>query len=292
MAAMIPHDATRWLRSAVRDTLLPGQAAVNLAWLGAQRALEAGPAETALRARMRELEAQLRQERQQNRQLLLEAARLRERLADVQLAGAEPAGRGSAPLLVPQLVEARWLGTGANSSWRSLFLVDAAAAQGVAESAWVLERPGPFVDLGSAEGLASGDQVLAGRIVVGKIAEVGRYVSTVLKVTDPNFSARARIYRRTSAGLVAGPEGTLSGDGTPLCRLKHVGEPVNAGDEVFTSEEGRTTMAPLYLGRVARAEPGANEREWNISVQPAARPTQQEVHILRLSLNPRRLLAN
>ena len=64
--------------------------------------------------------------------------------------------------------------------------------------------------------LAAGDAVYAGRIVIGKIAEVGRFSSTLRLVTDSGYSGRARLARRTSQGLVFGAEGTLRAT-APTC---------------------------------------------------------------------------
>ena len=113
--------------------------------------------------------------------------------------------------------------------------LDVGANDGIAESALVLEGTQPLVDLGSDADVSPGDAVYAGRIVIGKIAEVGRYSSTLRLVTDPGYSGRARLARRNDRGaLVFGAEGTLTADGSELCRLKHITDPVNVGDEVFT----------------------------------------------------------
>src|SRR5205814_1458134 len=117
------------------------------------------------------------------------------------------------PLVVPRLVEARVLGEETAALWRGRKLLSAGATGGVAESALVLDDTRPLVDLGADEHLAPGDAVYAyaGRIVLGKIGEVGHYSSTLLLVTDRAYSGSARLARRTSRGLVFGPEGTLVG---------------------------------------------------------------------------------
>jgi cell shape-determining protein MreC len=65
-------------------------------------------------------------------------------------------------------------------------------------------------------------------VVLGKIAEVGQVTSTLRLVTDPDFSARVRITRRTPQGLQVIAEGTL------------VGEPRPAGGSRSATGETRT----------------------------------------------------
>jgi cell shape-determining protein MreC len=126
--------------------------------------------------------------------------------------------------------------------------------------------------------------------VLGKIGEVGRYSSTLLLVTDPTYSGSARLARRTSRGLVFGPEGTLVGDGSELCRLKHMTDPVNVDDEVFTGGTDGMVPAPMYYGKVVRAELEVGGSEWSVWVKPAATDERLEsVLILRRIINPERV---
>lgn len=145
------------------------------------------------------------------RELELETVRLRHELTEARARGNRPRGSATTPLLAPGLIEARWLGPESVSALRTSGIVSAGQLRGVTESALVLAARGPLVDLGRDEGLAAGDPVFAGRIVLGKIAEVGRLTSTLRLVTDPDFVARVRVARRTTAGLEMIAEGTLVG---------------------------------------------------------------------------------
>jgi cell shape-determining protein MreC len=204
-----------------------------------------------------------------------------------------PHGESLEPLLVPQLVEARVLGDESAALWRSGKLIGAGAAAGIVESSLVLTGRRPLVDLGEDARVSAGDALYAGRSVVGKVAAVGRYTSTVVLVTDAGYAGRARIARRTSRGLTFGSEGTLMGDGTALCRLRHIAEPVNVGDEVYTGGTDGVLPFAMYYGRVVRAELEPAATEWSIDVKPdAALARFDRVQILRLAVNAGRLLAD
>jgi cell shape-determining protein MreC len=204
-----------------------------------------------------------------------------------------PPGESREPLLVPQLVEARVLGESSAALWRSRKLVGAGATSGVVESAIVLNDSRTLIDEGDDARLSTGDAVYAGRCVVGKIVETGRYSSTVQAVTDAGYSGRARVARRTARGLVFGSTGTLVGDGSPRCRLRHISEPVNVGDEVYTGGTDGLLPFAMYYGRIVRAELESAATEWTIEVEPAAALNQFErVQILRLGINAGRLLAD
>lgn len=292
--SFVPADATRPARSLVRDLLRPGQLAVRDAtscmrrWLGSPARSPDAPHVAA------ELE-ELRSLRLANRQLEVQAARLREKVRHLsQQQGLSPVTSPRPPLTTVQLVEARVLGEETALLWRGKQLLAAGANDGVAESALVLENSRPLVDLGSDADISSGDAVYAGRIVIGKIADVGRYSSTLRLVTDPGYSGRARLARRTTRGsLVFGAEGTLVADGSNLCRLMHVTDPVNAGDEVFTGGADGLLPAPMYYGKVVRAELEPGAQDWSVWVKPAAAAERLEnVVILRRTINRERILAN
>ncbi|MBI3865962.1 MAG: hypothetical protein HY290_29145 [Planctomycetia bacterium] len=208
--------------------------------------------------------------------------------------GLAPAARGQPPLAMAQLVEARVMGEETALLWRGKQLLSSGSRQGIVESALVLDSARPLVDLGSDAELAPGDSVYAGRIVIGKIADVGRYSSTLRLVTDPGYRGRARLARRTARGYLAqGTEGTLIGDGSEFCRLKHVTDPVNVGDEVFTGGADGLLPAPMYYGRVIRAELEPGAQEWSVWVKPAAALERLEtVLVLRRTIHPDRILAN
>src|SRR5262249_3044674 len=151
------------------------------------------------------------------RKLLLQVAALREKVTKLsEQQELTPDTASPAPLVLPRLVEARLLGEETAALWRSRKLLSVGTAGGIAESALVLDDTRPIVDLGEDADLSPGDAAYAGRIVIGKIADVGRFSSTLRLVTDPGYSGRARLMHRTSRGLVPGAEGTMVGDGSDL----------------------------------------------------------------------------
>jgi cell shape-determining protein MreC len=290
----VPAESARPIRGLVRDALCPGQAAVD-AGIRRSRAWFTGPGNSRSACpRPDDGDDERQSLRLENRRLELQIAVLRERadaLAHEQ--GLTPAAGSPPPLFRPKLVAARVLGEETAAAWRGRKMLSIGARGEIAESALVLDDARPLVDLGEDAGLAPGDETYAGRIVLGKIAEVGRFSSTLRLVTDPAYSGRARLARRTSRGLVFGAEGTLVGDGSDLCRLRRIADPVNVGDEVFTGGADGLLPLPMYYGRVVRAElePGANE--WSVWVQPAATAERLEtVLVLRRAVNVDRVSGN
>jgi cell shape-determining protein MreC len=289
----VPAQAARPVRALVRDALRPGQAALHAAVRQSRRWVAELGQSINRTDRPGEPDVELQAARLEIRRLELQVARLRDRVEKLsQQQRLSPAADSPPPLVTPTLVAARVLGDETAALWRGRKLLAAGGAE-IAESALVLDQARPIVDLGADADVSSGDAIYAGRIVIGKIAEVGRYSSTLRLVTDPAYSGRARLARRTSRGLVFGAEGTLVGDGSDLCRLRHISDPVNVGDDVFTGGADGLVPLPMYYGTVVRAElnPGANE--WSVWVQPAAAAERLEsVLILRRAINPDRVLGN
>lgn len=284
----------RW-RAAVRDALRPGQTAVRRAISAAAEIPHRLPSWEPDATAQRKLESQLGAVTRRNRQLEVQlAALVDQRQKETQSPErALPRGESRPPLLVPQLIEARVLGETSATLWRSRKLVGAGASAGVVESAIVLDDSRTLIDEGLDSRLSAGDAVYAGRCVVGKVAEVGRYSSTVQTVTEEGYSGRARVARRTSRGLVFGSTGTLFGDGSPRCRLRHISEPVNVGDEVYTGGTDGLLPFAMYYGRIVRAELEPAATEWTIEVEPAVPLDRFErVQILRLGINAGRILAD
>jgi cell shape-determining protein MreC len=290
----VPAEAVRRLRSLVRDGLLPGQLALHAACRHGRTGIAALRKSMLEEARASAGDDELQATRLENRRLALQVAALRDEVAKLSREqGLTPDAASPPPLVKPQLIAARVLGEETAALWRGRKLLSAGAGGGIAESALVLDDTRPIVDLGQDANLAPGDAAYAGRIVMGKIAEVGRFSSTLRPVTDPGYSGRARLMHRTSRGLVSGPEGTIVGDGSDLCRLKHITDPVNVGDEVFTGGADGALPLPMYYGKVVRAELDSGANEWSVWVKPAATDERLEaVHILRRAVNADRILAN
>jgi cell shape-determining protein MreC len=285
--------AARW-RGAVRDALRPGQTLVHVAAARMKPTVTALPIGRERSNETRALKARLAAEEHRNRRLETQLTAFKRRWSTGDSSGGEvPLGETRAALFVPQLVEARVLGETSAAAWRAQKLVGAGTTAGIVESSLVLNDDRPLVDQGADARVSTGDAVYAGRCVVGKIIEAGRYSSTLQLVTDAGYSGRARLARRTSSGLAFGSEGTLVGGGDDLCHLKRIHEPVNVGDEVFTGGTDGVLPCPMYYGRVVRAELEPGATEWSIDVKPAATLDQIDfVQILRLVINPGRLLAD
>lgn len=290
----VPGETARPLRALVRDALGPGQKALDALCRQCRVWKAALPSVHNQAGRVNALEEELRSVRLANRGLEIQAARLSaqlRKLSEQQEWGLAAAAR--APLVAPRLISARVLGEESAALWRGRKLLSLGDRAGITESALVLDDTRSLVDSGEDARLSPGDAVYAGRVVIGKIAEVGRFSSTLRKVTDSNYSGRARLARRTSQGLIFGAEGTLVGDGSDLCRLKHIADPVNVGDEVFTGGTDGSVPLPMYYGTVVRTELEPGAQEWSIWVKPAATTERLEnVLILSRVINADRIMAN
>lgn len=287
------HMAARW-RGAVRDLLRPGQSVVQSAAAQVRSLAPERRNEGASSDELGVFKERLAASQRRTRQLEIQVATLEQRMSKAGPADSNaPVGESRPPLYVPQLVEARVLGEISGSLWRSQKLVGAGTASGIVESSLVLHDDRLLVDQGADARVSSGDAVYAGRCVVGKIVEAGRYSSTLQLVTDDGYSGRARLARRTSAGLAFGSEGTLVGTGKPICHLRRIQEPVNVGDEVFTGGTDGILPYAMYYGRVVRAELEPGATAWSIDVEPAAALDRLDVvQVLRLTINSTRLLAD
>jgi cell shape-determining protein MreC len=282
---VVPPETLDRIRAVFLDVLRPGQLVLRDVprWFPAtvspaQATGEPGQI-AALEGRVRELE--------------LERQQLRDRLAAVETWGRRPRGQKTEPLVVPALVATRWLGEELSLMWRSRGMLAVGGRDGVHENALVVQSELPLVDVGDSHQVAVGNPVFAGRVVVGKIAAVGRQTSTVRRVTDAGYSDRVRVARRTPEGLLLIAEGTLVGEGQPLCRLRHITEPVAEGDLVLTSGTDGILPLPMYYGTVTEASLDTAGREWQVIVQPAARAgTLTDVEVLRLDWREDGVLAN
>jgi len=280
-----PPEALTRMRGLFLDALRPGQILIQKLpdWTQRSPELAADSGESdqehALESRLRELE--------------LERDQLRSRLAAVETWGRRPRGQTSEPIVIPELLSARWLGEELSLLWRSRGMLSVGNREGIHENALVLQSELPLVDVGNPQQVTVGNPVFAGRVVIGKIAAVGRQTSTVRRVTDAGYSDRIRVVRRTPEGLLLIAEGTLVGDGHDHCRLKHITEPVAAGDLVLTSGTDGILPLPMYYGTVTEATLDDAGREWQVTVQPAAGSAPvTSCEVLRLDWKEDSVLAN
>lgn len=287
-----PSYVTDTVRLSVRDSIVPGWKLIRTV---TRRARQLVPSiSTADRSKeVTALSSDLAEWKQTTRQLQIRNALLHEQLEQVRREGAAPyRATAGKPLLIPELLSASILGGRRSALWRSGVLIDLGRRGGVAESSLVLEDGRPLIDQGRDAGIVAEQPVYAGRCVIGRVAHVGRFSSTLLPVTDRSYRAGAQIIRRTEQGYRFRTKGVLEGTGGAHCRLKFIDatEPISVGDDVYTADRDGTLPYPLYYGKVVRADLPPGALKWVIDVQPAADLSKQTaVQILRIRVNPLRV---
>ena len=280
------------LRAAVRDALRPGQLAVQRVQQWAAALPRTREAERA--ARIERLTRDVARWKERCRQVQIANMRLKQQVTGTeQNHGLWSGSSAGAPLIVPDLVPAAVLGEEISTLLRAGKLIDFGSSRALTESTLVLEDTRPLIDQGQAAQLDGGQAVYSGRAVVGRIANVGQWVSTLQHITDPDYRGFARIGRPADNGIVFGPRGILAGCGERLCRLSEISstESVAVGDEVYTADE--TFPEPMYYGRVVHAELEPGGLRWGVRVEPAVPLDKvRKVQVLRQRVNPERMLAN
>jgi cell shape-determining protein MreC len=218
------------------------------------------------------------------RSLRIENARLHEELQLAEKYGVSPVPVSAVTKAsLPTVVRAAVVSRETLSHWRSVRSLNRGRAAGITESSLVLEEGQPHLDQGSDAGVEPELDVFIGRCVVGRVASVGRWTSTLESITDPRYRALVQIVRPTDQGGSFGTEGILVGQGNGLCNLTEVPttETVRVGDEVYTSERDGRAGVPLYYGRIRTVEEAG--RHWDISVEPAVKTADlKSVDVLKL----------
>lgn len=290
---LLPDDLQTPLRGHFADILVPGQRVAKRIsdTVSTKTQVASGDAENSavsvdLAKRVEQLELHVR--RQQVRE-----ARLQKELTDQKRHGTSPFVASKTTRLVRhELVEARVLGRERDLDENSAIMVDLGSDKGAVSHAFVVRGTGPVLDVGADARVAEGQPVYCGRCVVGRIERTGRVTSAVRLITDPGYTGRAQLLRRTERGSVFGAEGILVGLGDGTCRLTGVPytEPVRVGDDVYTGGRSARLPEPMYYGRVVSANLVAGQR-WEIVVQPRADFSRiEQVSILRQSLKAPRVL--
>jgi cell shape-determining protein MreC len=286
-----PATLAARVHAVVWDGLRPGLTVANKgetqlrAWWSSQQDQEVAALQTKLRA----IESTLATEQHRTRRLTAQLLTLRDRTAAGFSASVSP--DLSERLFHPAILEAAVLGDSLSQAWRQGTVLDRGWKHGLRESALVLHSSRPLIDRGERDQLSSEDMLLMGQAVLGKVATVGRWTSTFLPITDPDYRGRAQLVRDGDDGPQWGATGLLRGDGV-TCRLDGVGgnESVRVGDLVLTADRDAALGTALTYGTVAEAHLGLDDREWRIVVQPAPRPEiVGSVQVLRAALNPGRL---
>jgi rod shape-determining protein MreC len=117
------------------------------------------------------------------------------------------------------------------------------------------------IDVGSEDGITSGQTVVSGAGLVGRTTQVSRWTSVVLLLVDPGFSVGSRLTREGTIGIARGA-------GTGLLSYSQVeGGRVQVGDALVTS--GSSTFVPgVPVGRVVSVEPGRGASVPTAEVEP------------------------
>jgi rod shape-determining protein MreC len=286
-----PATLVARMHAIVWDGLRPGLTAANWSearvrsWCTSRRDQELAE----LHQKLAVIESSLAAEQSRTRRLIAQMLTLRDRTATGFAASVSP--ELSERLFNPAIIEAAVLGDSLSQAWRQGTVLDRGWKHGLRESALVLRSSRPLVDRGERDQLSSEDMLLMGQAVLGKIESVGRWTSTFLPITDPDYRGRAQLVREGDDGPQWGATGLLCGEGKQ-CRLDRVSgnESVRVGDLVLTADRDAALGTALTYGTVVEAQLGLDDREWRIVVQPAPRPEiVSSVQVLRAALNPGRL---
>jgi cell shape-determining protein MreC len=193
-------------------------------------------------------------------------------------------GENSAPLLNVESLPAHVLGQSAQSFLRRNSMLDVGSRQGVMSGELV-------IDVGHDLGAQPGRMVLSGRRIYGKLAAVGAVTSSIQRLTDAGYRDRVQLAHGDDAARQLGAQGMLVGAGESLCRIELIetSQPVSVGDDVYAAGDG-TLTEPLLYGRIVRAEHVSGQPHWQLWMAPAlAVDPPQTVEVLKLELNPARV---
>lgn len=297
---LVPPAYSSRLYSLVRDAVRPGLALVQQvkSW---EFPAKTESEQTQL---VQQLKSELSESEENNRRLALQNTMLSEELQTLKQTGApDYRTEASERLLVPDLITAHILGESSIALLREGRILNQGGSTGVLESSFVLQSDLPLIDQGADDGIQAGYSLYAGKAVIGKISEVGRWSSSLIPITSVKYRGSARIARKTDRGLQWGTDGILVGRGKGKCELLQIPptESIQVGQEVYTGEVDRelplsmqsTLGQPMYYGRVIEAELPRGAPYWKIIVEPAVTLDDvRQVSVLRQIVNPRRMLAN
>src|SRR5208283_3694058 len=141
-----------------------------------------------------------------------------------------------------------------------------------------------IIDKGNVAGIEKAMAVITSKGLIGKISSVGNDFSTVLLLTDPNFSVSVRLQKSRT-------EGVLSGTGYEYCLLKYISfeTTVEKGEVLITSGLDGLFPAGLLVGYVRSVEKDSSTFFQNIHVTPFQPDNKiEEVLILRSLIGSRK----
>jgi len=131
-----------------------------------------------------------------------------------------------------------------------------------------------LIDRGSASGVRRQMAVVTPDGIVGKVIAVFPFASQVLSVTDPGFSAGVESQKNHVHGVLKG-----LGNGTTRVDYVPTGQKVEMGETFYTSGEDRVFPKGLPVGKVTGVHDGGNFQD--ITVQPTgAEAAPEEVLVI------------
>lgn len=126
------------------------------------------------------------------------------------------------------------------------------------------------LDKGTVDGVNINQPVITkGKVLVGRVSDVGTTWSEVTLITDPEHGAGARVIRSDELAIIEG-DGALAKDGN--CKLSFVSKNSNilVGDIIETSGLGEIYPKGLLIGKVTEIHPEVQGISQYAVVKPEA----------------------
>jgi len=135
------------------------------------------------------------------------------------------------------------------------------------------------INKGTNDGVHSGDPVVAGGGLIGKILDAGGGSSVVTLITDQDFSVSALAGAKREPGTV---EPAIGAPGDLLLNMVQDTRNVSQGDQVYTAgtivERLESRYPPgIPIGQVKRIDPGSGDLDRRIHVKPSADLTHTDI---------------
>jgi rod shape-determining protein MreC len=104
-----------------------------------------------------------------------------------------------------------------------------------------------IIDKGSANGIKENMSVMSTRGIVGRIAELGKYSSKVLLITDPSIKIGVLIRRNRQGGILVGRPGNR-------CKIIYIAldSDAKSGDKVITAGFGGIFPSGILVGEIEK----------------------------------------
>lgn len=126
------------------------------------------------------------------------------------------------------------------------------------------------LDKGTVDGVSINQPVITkGKVLVGRVSDVGTTWAEVTLITDPEHGAGVRIVRSDELAIIEG-DGVLAKDGN--CKMSFISKNSNilAGDTIETSGLGGIYPKGLMIGKVVEISPEVQGISQYAVVKPEA----------------------